>query len=147
MAASRKPLVLKYCVHTVARIPLPHLAQAVVALQQASSASTSGASVHRPLLALVSGLGRRLEASGALSPVPNTEVVALYSTHLIDLLPKQWAEGGNLYSTHLIDLLPKQWAEGGNHVQSHIHTLNVDYTKGGDSRLRCTISNCIQARQ
>ena len=48
----------------------------------------------RPLLALVAGLGRRLEALGALAPVANMAVLARYSAHLTDMLPKQqWAQG------------------------------------------------------
>jgi hypothetical protein len=62
-------------------------------LSGTNEVSGGGSIGRRPLLALVSGLGRRLEARGALSPVSNMEVVAMYSTHLIDLLPKQWAEG------------------------------------------------------
>lgn len=47
----------------------------------------------RPLLALVAGLSRRLEVLGALVPSSNMVVLGRYSTHLTDLLPKQWTEG------------------------------------------------------
>ena len=63
------------------------VSQALAAQQQQQGAG-------RPLLALVAGLGRRQEALGALAPVANMAVLARYSAHLTDMLPKQqWAQG------------------------------------------------------
>mmetsp|Transcript_19311 Transcript_19311/g.41732 ORF Transcript_19311/g.41732 Transcript_19311/m.41732 type:complete len:1007 (-) Transcript_19311:157-3177(-) len=51
------------------------------------------------LLGLVAGLQRRLEGLGAFSPVTNSQVFGRYSTHVVDLLPKQWAAGGAAATT------------------------------------------------
>jgi hypothetical protein len=44
-------------------------------------------------MALVSGLSRRLESLRALSQVSNMQVLAAYSTQMVDMLPKQWGDG------------------------------------------------------
>lgn len=58
-------------------------------LSQAAAITTAGGNLQP----LVSGLGRRLSALGALHSPTGQSSLAHYSTQLLDLLPKQWAAG------------------------------------------------------
>lgn len=46
-----------------------------------------------PLRALVSGLERRLQALGALSPLSNQQVLLEYSSYLSNMTSSEWAQG------------------------------------------------------
>ncbi|GAX78191.1 hypothetical protein CEUSTIGMA_g5633.t1 [Chlamydomonas eustigma] len=81
------------------------ISQALTAQQQQS---------NRPLLALVSGLGRRLESLGALSLVSNMEVLAVYSTKIVDMLPKQWGDGSRGNAGHPGASFAEQLSEKGS---------------------------------
>ncbi|GLC37784.1 hypothetical protein PLESTB_001476500 [Pleodorina starrii] len=59
-------------------------------LSQAAAITAAGGNLQP----LVSGLGRRLGALGALGSPMGQSTIAHYSTQLLDLLPKQWAGGG-----------------------------------------------------
>jgi hypothetical protein len=83
--------------HTVLCSQVHLLLDSVIA--QASSAtaakgSTSSYSTPAAVVGVAAGLRRRLEGLGALSSQANMSVIAEYSTGIVDMLPKQWALGG-----------------------------------------------------